>query len=88
MRFMHMYHVFFTNKYLQRAFPSIKLISIKKGENMNYTFSIAKRAISIIVLVGFAMVSLSACSPNKTQVGNWWYDQQWESASAGGGTDQ
>lgn len=40
-----------------------------------------KRIISVTALLAFAAVSLSACSPNRTEVANWWYDNQWESAS-------
>ncbi len=47
-----------------------------------------KRLISILFLGGFCLTALSACTTDHTEVSNWWYDQQWESASAGGETDQ
>jgi len=55
---------------------------------MRHYFCATKRFVSILALATFSLSMLSACSPNKTQVGNWWYDQQWESASVSGETDR
>ena len=47
-----------------------------------------KRFTAISILASIFAIMLSACSPNKTQVGTWWVDQQWESASVSGETDR
>ena len=47
-----------------------------------------RRPFSLLMLSFVTLSALSACSPNHTEVGNWWYDQQWEAASVAGETDQ
>lgn len=38
--------------------------------------------ISTFLVALFLMLQLSACSPNRTEVSGWWYNQRWESTQA------
>jgi len=54
---------------------------------MRHNTSATKRFVSNLLIAALCAAALSACSPNRTQVSNWWYNQQWESAGVNGDAD-
>jgi hypothetical protein len=78
MHFLHIPHAFFSRLSL---YCSLDRVILHVTRNKGRPMSQLKRIISVTALLAFAAVSLSACSPNRTEVANWWYDNQWESAS-------
>jgi hypothetical protein len=42
----------------------------------------AKSKVTILLCGLFIISQLAACSPNRTQVSEWWQNQRWQSESA------
>lgn len=44
--------------------------------------SAIKIPVTTLLLALFLLMQLAACSPNRTQVSGWWYNQRWEASQA------
>ena len=63
-------------------------IRIKGITMLTFILKLKKSSLMILALA-FLSISLSACGgTNHTEVAEWWVDQQWQSASVEGETDQ